>query len=122
MLVSFSYVTLWFTSFLATVKAGTDELSPGWGIESITPESEDWGSMRIRIEPDKATKDRISETGRSGGFYIHNSHKGYTHGCVEVETSFFDELIEYRKLTKSKGLDFVVKYLGKTTNGGTKTR
>ena len=34
--------------------------------------------------------------GRSD-FYIHNSHKGYTHGCIEVSDSFFTKLKEIRE-------------------------
>ena len=34
--------------------------------------------------------------GRSD-FYIHNSHKGYTHGCIEVSDSFFTKLKEFRE-------------------------
>lgn len=33
--------------------------------------------------------------GRSG-FYLHDSTKGYTHGCIEADTEIFDHLINYR--------------------------
>lgn len=55
-----------------------------------------WGSMRVRLEPTTAL------SSQRGGFYLHNSAKGYTHGCVEVGKSveltrqdFFRLIVEY---------------------------
>jgi hypothetical protein len=55
---------------------------------------------------------RLSRSGSSkapdrDGFYLHDSYKGYSHGCVEVGDSeegkaFFDYLIEYATSSKSK--------------------
>src|SRR5262249_15593152 len=64
----------------------------------------DWGSMRVRIEPTTTLPAQ-----RSGGFYLHNSAKGFTHGCVEVGRSvdearsdFFSLLVEYATSPASK--------------------
>jgi hypothetical protein len=46
---------------------------------------------RIRFEPaDEKTKRRCSH--RRSGFYLHDSTKGYSHGCIEVQGSFFGAL------------------------------
>jgi len=39
-----------------------------------------WGTMRVKLSP------KGDVCGRSG-FYLHNSHKGYSHGCIEVGAS-----------------------------------
>ena len=53
---------------------------------------------------------------RRGGFYIHDSTKGYSHGCIEVEGSFFSTL----RATTSRRLTIEVKYIAnRPTNGGT---
>jgi hypothetical protein len=61
-----------------------------------------------------------------GGFYIHDSAKGYTHGCIEVEPRFFNVLRHVIATTHSPHgkvkdrLNLLVKYLpGQTTNGRT---
>lgn len=51
-----------------------------------------WGNIRARLSPDSGTK----TFGRSN-FYLHNSHKGYSHGCIETTTRFFSKLINYSK-------------------------
>jgi RHS repeat-associated protein len=48
-----------------------------------------WGSWRARLEPD-VPGDRYS-------FYIHNSRKGQTKGCIETCDDLLDELLKYRK-------------------------
>lgn len=53
-------------------------------------------------------------------FYLHDSEKGFTHGCTEVESELFDALIDYR----NEGNDLfevVVDYLypEHETNGST---
>ena len=62
-----------------------------------------------------------------GGFYLHDSTKGYTHGCIEVEPRLFIRLREYAKdeAAKKRGrktLILKVKYPSSTagTYGGTK--
>lgn len=47
-----------------------------------------WGYNRIRLES-ADEKTRKACGGKRGGFYIHDSTKGYSHGCIEVEPVFF---------------------------------
>ncbi|GAA3621546.1 hypothetical protein GCM10022419_129010 [Nonomuraea rosea] len=54
----------------------------------------DWGTFRVRLTPVQGNM-----FGR-GGFYLHNSHKGYSHGCIEVGADaggldFFTSLLTY---------------------------
>ena len=68
-----------------------------------------WGMNRIALSPHSKTK----TLGR-GGFYIHDSQKLYTHGCIEVEPRFFDILRNYMKDHKRSKLYIHVKYLHPT--------
>lgn len=55
-----------------------------------------WGTIRARLFPDAKT----NTFGRSN-FYLHDSHKGHSHGCIEVENHLFERLIRVRnKFTK----------------------
>lgn len=56
-----------------------------------------WGKTRARLFADKAT----NTFGRSN-FYLHDSHKGYSHGCIEVEHAFFEKLIAERSTSLHK--------------------
>jgi hypothetical protein len=110
--------------------SGVCNLGPGWYLERI-PRGEqageceaywvNWGTNRIRLTP----ADKISSTrscGYRSGFYLHDSTKGFSHGCIEVESTFFDSL---RNVIRTKGhperLSLRVNYVtGRPTNGGTK--
>lgn len=48
-----------------------------------------WGNTKARL-----TMISGNSYGRDN-FYIHNSTKGYSHGCLEVGSGFFPKLIEY---------------------------
>ena len=78
------------------------KLVDNYGIEKI-PEghlaSNPWGHMRARLMPLKGT----NTFGRTG-FYFHDSIKGFTHGCIEVDSFFFDRLLEYQKSHSSINL------------------
>lgn len=50
-----------------------------------------WGTIRARLEPQKGT----NTFGRDN-FYLHNSSKGYSHGCIETSTTIFGYIISYR--------------------------
>ncbi len=57
------------------------------------------------------------------GFYIHDSDKLYTHGCIEVASAFFDKLIEFAKNPANQGVKFIalkVDYTGVTSTKATK--
>lgn len=56
-----------------------------------------WGQWRARLEALPGTDLR----GRDGLFYLHDSYKGYTHGCVETNTALYYDLFRYRKTQES---------------------
>lgn len=64
-----------------------------------------WGANRIAVSPLTGTK-----TFGRAGFYIHDSQKFFTHGCIEVEPVFFDDLRLFMKSTKKKFLLLKVEY------------
>ena len=104
-------------------------LIPAKGIQTIPrgaaagmcePLWANWGDNRARLEPaDVATRAKCRP--RRGGFYLHDSVKGYTHGCIEVEGRIFSLLRNHHKITKAQTLTLRVAYVpGRATNGGTK--
>ncbi len=51
----------------------------------------------------------------------HDSTKGYSHGCIEVEGRLFSMLENYRRSSKKNTMTIKVAYVkGRPTNGGTK--
>lgn len=106
---------------------GRCALKPSWTIEKIPRGAAagacdrywaNWGKNRVRFEPaDAPTKNACSP--RRGGFYLHDSTKGFSHGCIEIESRFFKVLRDYVAKTKSKRLYLKVQYSGTSTNGGT---
>ena len=110
--------------------SGTCALKPAWGIQTIPrgvaaagcePYWANWGKNRARMEPaDTATRVRCVPVMR-GGFYLHDSTKGFSHGCIEVETRIFPLMRAHRKTTGKDALVIKVAYVkDRTTNGGTK--
>ncbi|MCA9012617.1 MAG: DUF2778 domain-containing protein [Planctomycetaceae bacterium] len=87
---------------------------------------QNWGSNRVRL-----TKQRVkySKAAHRDGFYLHDSTKGFSHGCIEVETAFFASLRNFSKSNPKKHfLSLEVNYgpgsltaPGVDTNGGTNT-
>lgn len=109
---------------------GICALKPSWGIQEIPRGAKagdcetywaNWGRNRARMEPaDDITKKRCDPIKR-GGFYLHDSVKGYSHGCIEVDTKIFDNLRSYQSSTRKQTVLVKVEYVrGKGTNGGTK--
>ena len=105
-------------------------LKPAWGIQQIRrgkdagtcePYWANWGDNRVRMEPaDIPTKVKCAPISR-GGFYMHDSRKGFSHGCIEVESRIFSLMRNYNKTTKKTKLVLKVTYAkGRPTNGGTK--
>jgi len=88
------------------------------GMNPVTNEKiiESWGKHRIRLYPINVKQPKNPETGNPSdrnldSFYFHDSKKGYTHGCEEVETKFFDDLKEFLKKNPNiKRMDVKVKY------------
>jgi hypothetical protein len=106
------------SSKVQTIPRGTDagECEPIWA---------NWGRRRIRLNPaNPATAAKCRP--RRGGFYIHDSSKGYTHGCIEVDGAFFETLrtfvsaIRQQRIPKRSELILEVRYFpARQTNGGT---
>lgn len=104
-------------------------LKPAWGIQTIPrgtdagrcePNWANWGANRARMEPaDTATKNRCSP-GRNG-FYLHDSTKGYSHGCIEVDGRIFPLLRTYVRGGQGRSTMVIkVEYVtDRATNGGT---
>jgi hypothetical protein len=81
-----------------------------------------WGTLRVKLTPKSGNM-----FGRSG-FYLHNSTKGFSHGCIEVGTTpmrvdFFNTLLRFAaaKTAHPVQLTLRVKYghPGQSTRGDT---
>ncbi|WP_299436010.1 hypothetical protein [uncultured Rhodospira sp.] len=108
--------------------SGTCTLKPSWRIQTIPRGAAagacerywaNWGDHRVRIEPAN-TATRTACTPHRGGFHLHDSTKGYSHGCIEVDTKFFDRLLDCNKHTSGSTIHVKVEYAFAKTNGGTK--
>lgn len=110
---------------------GVCNLEPAWGIQTIPrgsaagacePYWANWGYNRVRLEPaDAQTRHACSP--QRGGFYLHDSAKGYSHGCIEVEHSFFVQLRAESTLHPGGHLILKVHYVAdRITNGGTRAQ
>ncbi len=77
-----------------------------------------WGSNRVRL----ARVQLFSKnTAYRGGFYIHDSSKGFTHGCIEVAQGLFDVLRQHATNNKNQtAMSLLVLYTDDTTSGKTK--
>jgi hypothetical protein len=140
---SFSVTLAKDANFTGMDKSGNPQLDAREGIEHI-PDTitikingvdeeysfPGWGSNRVRLSVIRYTHPK--DVHRAGGFYLHDSHKGYTHGCVEVGDSFFDSLRTYaqqqadlRKKGKKSRSQLILKVeypsASATTYGGTLT-
>lgn len=116
--------------------AGQCALAPAWNIQRIPrggpamlppsasaanacePFWANWGENRVRIEPADAATRRQCGASRSG-FYLHDSTKGYSHGCIEVEPAFFQDLRRRVNPSRADRLSLTVRYAHTSTNGGT---
>ena len=93
-------------------KEDTKDCGPYWA---------NWGSNRVRIDA-YDTKAQKACRGNRSGFYIHDSTKGFTHGCIEVKHAFFERLYNYvNSSPKQKYMLLTVSYYRtRTTRGNTK--
>jgi len=109
---------------------GLCAIKPSWGIQKIPrgkvagecePYWANWGKNRARMEPaNESTKLKCKPIVR-GGFYLHDSTKGFSHGCIEVDTKIFSLFRDFSKMSKKDTLILKVQYMvGRDTNGGTK--
>jgi hypothetical protein len=110
-----------------------NKIQPATGIQDMVKmpgpggafyHSDAWGNNRVRIDP--LVIDNPKARHRSG-FYIHDSTKGYSHGCIEVNPKFFDMLRAFALAQRSKKggrktMILKVKYpsSSSSTYGGTK--
>lgn len=85
---------------------GIQEIRPKVKVRNTTYTYQEWGSIRARLEPQN-----VSTYGRDN-FYLHDSGKGYSHGCVDVvgREVFDSYIIPYRKNHQS--VDLLVNYSG----------
>ena len=95
------------------------ESNPVQGSSNLIYTYDDWGKNRAKLSPDNVTGAKNTERDNNS-YYLHDSTKGYTHGCTEVETNLFDVLKEYRAKGNEK-IDVIIKYPSNdhSTNGGT---
>lgn len=108
---------------MASVDPSTGEILSGNGIQNIpasytttngtTYTYPGWGSMRARLNPISGKM-----YGRHS-FYLHNSHKGFSHGCIEVGGNFFGRLIKYGQSYSSIRLTVRYPSMNTSTYGGT---
>jgi hypothetical protein len=90
-----------------------------YGSTECHPTFQNWGHNRVRFRPaNQATKSACPEP--RGGFYLHDSTKGFSHGCIEVDNAFFNRLYMYTLVAKPDFIELRVQYAHKETNGGTK--
>ena len=78
------------------------------------------GGIIEHFEPEDTATKIVCRPIKRGGFYLHDSTKGYSHGCIEVERALFAKLRTFIKISKKSHLNFKVKYSGGSTYGGTK--
>jgi len=92
-----------------------------WGVtleDGSMVDQPGWGTIRAYLEPD--SKNDMLNRFPADRFYIHNSNKGFTHGCIETSNSFFNRLLIYRvEHPKEAYFHFNVRYVGVTTVGAT---
>jgi hypothetical protein len=74
-----------------------------------------WGTWRARLNPIQ-----VPNTYGRSNFYLHNSHKGFTHGCVESCDDLLNDLIRYRA-EGNQSIDFRIRYQSMFTNGATQS-
>ncbi|MCB1019382.1 MAG: DUF2778 domain-containing protein [Acidobacteria bacterium] len=101
------------------IPRGADAQEPRAGGQNCEPYWANWGTNRVRLEP-KDSKTRLACNPGRSGFYLHDSTKGYSHGCIEVEPRFFTDLYAFAKTSKGKRLSLGVIYRRQVTQGGTK--
>lgn len=81
-------------------------------MERIPGSSEDWGTWRARLE-------KVDVDSSRNAFYLHDSRKGHTQGCIETCSDLYDSFVRYHN-HGIKWLPVRVQYSGTSTNGGTK--
>jgi hypothetical protein len=100
----------------------TDPDQPG-----KTFSSPEWGTMRINLipvdvkQPERNLATPSREDDRElNSFYYHDSTKGETSGCHEIESRFFDDIQRFRQEGNNE-IEVKIDYPSNnhSTNGGT---
>jgi hypothetical protein len=109
------------SKYIQRIPRGGGVVNPPKGAEAGECETywAAWGWNRVRLEPANPATTKRCTPGR-GGFYLHDSTKGYTHGCIEVDGAFFSTLRAFVRRTKKQRLPLKVEYKHATTYGGTR--
>jgi len=107
-------VAIFYNRMAEIGSASSCSLKPGWRIQNVPGKGDatsddnkdcwdnywvNWGATRLQFDPIKGAE---SAAPHRKGFYIHNSQKGYSHGCIEIENSFFEDLEKYIKSNSKK--------------------
>jgi hypothetical protein len=105
-------------------REGVEHLPDTFQYGGRTYQNQAWGPDRVRLTVVHIDDPRNR---KRGGFYLHDSTKGYSHGCIEVDPLFFRRLREFVKMSpRRRGgrtrLYVKVKYPSPTgsTYGGTR--
>ena len=103
--------------------SGNLRMPNGGGIDNVpkvghTPSGDftyaAWGEHRALLEPEKGT-----DTHGRTSIYVHDSEKGYSHGCVECK-ELMEHILTVKKEGKQKEFPIYVNYTDPTTAGKTK--
>ena len=92
-----------------------DSLASGNGVQQVPASTTTnnyrraWGTWRARLNPKSGT-----DTKDRDNFYLHNSHKDETSGCVETPDNF-EGLLRAYKAAGNKSIDVIINYTGPTT-------
>lgn len=107
----------------ASILLPTKELAAAEGVQRIResyrgPNGEPliptgWGTWRARLDPVKL---KIKTTRHN--FYLHNSKKGFTHGCIETCDALYNIFVQYHNEGVT-AIDVLVNYTTQSTYGGT---
>ena len=105
----------------ASLAPSADNLAAAEGVQMIRPTYTlpngqlaypgGWGTWRARLDP-------IDVHTARHNFYLHNSTKGYTHGCIETCDKLYGLFVTYHDQGLS-GIDVLVNYTTTSTYGGT---
>lgn len=118
--------------------SATCRLESGWGLQAVPGHGshqsydgqdcwdafwQNWGPHRLQLTRKTGTANAAPNR---SGFYLHDSGKGFSHGCIEIESSFFVDLKNWirSKPTKIYQLELQVSYSDRNmiTNGNTGSR
>jgi len=105
----------------ANIVPSGENLAAAYGVQRIRPSyvgpngetliPQGWGTWRARLAP-------INVSTTRSNFYLHNSTKGFTHGCIETCDGLYNRFVTYHDQGLAS-IDVLVDYTTNSTNGGT---